>query len=61
MGLAILSWPILLISAELDAFDRNTGCMPTPNRSPDKLADLERGRRRFPVVLSRLKKINSIR
>lgn len=60
-GLAILSWPTLLISAVLDAFDRNTDCMPTPNRSPDKLTDLERGRRRLPVVLSRLEKFNLIK
>jgi len=53
MGLVIFCSLILLISAVLDAFGRNTGCM--PSRLPDKLADLERGRRRLPMASGWLK------
>lgn len=56
--LAILGLPISLISAVLDAFDRNIDCMPIFNRPPDKLTDFERGRRQFPAVPGRLIKFN---
>lgn len=54
----ILGLPILLISAVLDAFDRDIDCMSIFNRPPDKLADFERGRRQFSAVLGRLTKCN---
>jgi len=48
--LPILSSPILLISAVLNVFDRNTDCVTPSNRPPDELADFERNRKRFSTI-----------
>lgn len=57
--LAILSSSILLISAVLNVFDRNTDCIAIPNRSVDELADFERNRKRFSIICDLLEKFNS--
>lgn len=49
---------MLLISAVLDVFGRNTDCMLKDIRPPGKLADLERGRRRRPIISGWLKKFS---